>query len=234
MAPQTLISWSATGQNKLKEHELVTKGIDIKLNKNGDNFTEWNEAVASHAKTMGMNDLFDYGPSTDTTYPIHSHFPVKKSFFENHGTITLDQIKAHSESTCAATSAESSVLRCKDECWYRFLFNSCSNEMQRCVSQTVKTHQRRGMIAQKVTTSKVTKADAEAVRLAKNELSNTHLKDFDYDVGKAVEKVRELVSTLEANDINSSSHLDDVIAVFKDKSCCEDFRLHLKMFDHII
>ena len=73
----SLISWTATGGNKLKEYELVTKGLDIKLSKNGNNFTEWNEAVAFHAKVMGMNELFTCGPSTCTTYPIHSQFPVK-------------------------------------------------------------------------------------------------------------------------------------------------------------
>ena len=69
------------------------------------------------------------------------------------------------------------------------------------------------------------------MRLAKNELQHTHLKEFNFDASKAVKKVRELVVTLGANGILSNSHIDDVIAVFKDKSYCEDFRLHLKMFE---
>ena len=40
-----------------------------------------------------------------------------------------------------------------------------------------------------------------------------------------------MVALLEANDAFTGAHVDDVIAVFKDKSCCEDFRLHLKMFE---
>ena len=86
----SLISWTATGQNKLKEHELVTKGISTKLNTTGDNFTEWNEAMATHAKTMSMTELFDYSPLGTNSYPVHDNFPVKKSFFEHHGAITLE------------------------------------------------------------------------------------------------------------------------------------------------
>ena len=52
------------------------------------------------------------------------------------------------------------------------------------MSQTVKTHERSGIISMKIVVSKTTKADAEAIRLAKNDLQNTHLKDFDYDVSK--------------------------------------------------
>ena len=87
------------------------------------------------------------------------------------------------------------------------------------------------MVAHKIITSKATQADAEAIRLAKNDLQKCHLRDQDFDVSKTVERVREIVATLEANDITSSDHVDEVIAVFKDKSCCEDFRLHQKMFE---
>ena len=103
--------------------------------------------------------------------------------------------------------------------------------MQKIISQTVKTHKRSGVIAMKNLFIKTTQIDAEAVRLEKNDLQNAHLKNFDYDVKKAVEKVRELVALLGANDALNSAHVDDVITVFKDKSCCQDFRLHLKIFE---
>ena len=101
-ASTSLISWTATGQNKLKEYEIVTKGINTKLNIEGDNFTEWNEAMATHAKTMSMNDLFDYGPPGTNSHPVHDNFPVKKSFFEYHGAIALEQIKSLKESIYSA------------------------------------------------------------------------------------------------------------------------------------
>ena len=86
------------------------------------------------------------------------------------------------------------------------------------------------MVAQKVLTAKVTKADTKAIRLTKINLQGIHLKDFDCDVSKAIKRVREIVSALEANNIDSKDHLDNALAMFKDKSCCEDFCLHLKMF----
>ena len=129
----------------------------------------------------------------------------------------MDQVKQRSHSTHAATTAEAGVLKCKDEHWHRFLFNSCSFEIQRCISQIVKAHQRHGVIAQKVLTAKATKTNAKVLRLAKIDLQGTHLKDFDFHIGKAIEKVRELISTLEEIDTDSKDPLDDAIAAFKDK-----------------
>ena len=43
--------------------------------------------------------------------------------------------------------------------------------------------------------------------------------------------MRELVASLEAIYALTSACVDDVISAFKDKSCCEDFRLHLKIFE---
>ena len=85
----SLISWTATGGNKLKEYELVTRGLEIKLNLNGDNFTEWLEAIATHARTMGMLSLFDYGPGSAIASTVHDLCTTKKSFFESYGAISL-------------------------------------------------------------------------------------------------------------------------------------------------
>ena len=46
-------------------------------------------------------------------------------------------------------------------------------------------------------------------------------------MSKTVEKVRELVAFYAL----ASAHVEDVIAVFKDEHWCEDFRLHLKIFE---
>ena len=61
---------------------------------------------------------------------------------------------------CAATGADANRIRYKDEYWYSFLFNSVDHETQKHISQTVKTHQRRGIVAHKIATTKVTQADA--------------------------------------------------------------------------
>ena len=45
-----LISWTETGSNKLKAYELVTRELDVKLKIKGDKYTEWFEAVETHAK----------------------------------------------------------------------------------------------------------------------------------------------------------------------------------------
>ena len=37
---QPLITWTTKGAKKLKECKLVTRGLDAKINLNGDNFTK--------------------------------------------------------------------------------------------------------------------------------------------------------------------------------------------------
>ena len=78
----------------------------------------------------------------------------------------------------------------------------------------------------KISISKDIQSDTENVRLAKKDLLTTHLRDFDCNVLNAVEKIRELASKLEANGALSSSRVDDLISILRDKICCEDFHLH--------
>ena len=220
-----LISWTETGSNKLKACELVTRGLDVKLDLKGENFTEWFEAVATHARTMSMLPLFECGPESNISSPVHGLHAVKKCFFESCGVVPLDDVQTLSASIATATGSNCSKIRHMDECWHKFDFNSSSGKTQKHMPQAVKTHKRSGIAELKIAVRK----DAKAAHLAKNDPQNAHLKEFDCCVSKAVEKVRKLVVALEANDFLSNTHVDDVIAVFKDKTCCEDFRLQLKM-----
>ena len=70
----SLITWTAASANKLKEYELVTKGINIKLNLNSDNCIEWNESVATHVKQMDMLSLFTYSPTSTTVHRVYNLF----------------------------------------------------------------------------------------------------------------------------------------------------------------
>ena len=92
-------------------------------------------------------------------------------------------------------------------------------KLQTHLSQQIQTHKRHCFVALKLIINKVTKADTESVRIDKNELQNTHLNDFKFNVSEAVEKIRELVVILESNSVESDHHIDDVLRVFKDKSC---------------
>ena len=61
--------------------------------------------------------------------------------------------------------------------------------------------------------SNAIQTEAEAVCLAKNDLLTTHLKDFDHSLSKAVEKFRELVAALEANDF-CQAHMSTMRLLF--------------------
>ena len=64
--------------------------------------------------------------------------------------------------------------------------------------------------------NKSTKADRESARLVKSELQNIHMKNFDYKVTKTMEKIRELVAALEANENMTSDQFTNVVSAFKD------------------
>ena len=72
-----VIPWTETGSNKLKSCELVTRGLDIKLKIKGENITEWFEVVATHAQTTFMTSLFEYGPASTISSPVHDHCTTK-------------------------------------------------------------------------------------------------------------------------------------------------------------
>ena len=100
----------ATDSNKLKEHEIVTKGLGVKLKIDGTNFTEWNEAFGTHCKTMGMVDLFTCGPTDEeTSHPAHDQFPIENLFFDSCGAISIEQVKLRAELIHVATGAITAI-----------------------------------------------------------------------------------------------------------------------------
>ena len=91
----------------------------------------------------------------------------------------MDHVQTLYKSICAATGTTAARTRFMDKNWHRFIFNSSDKKVQKHISQTVKTHKRSGIIAMKIVVSKTTQADYEAAHLAKNDLQNTHIKNFD-------------------------------------------------------
>ena len=66
------ISQTTLEQNKLKEYELATKGLEIKFKENGESFTEQNGAIATHTKTIKISAalyLFIHEPNNKTSSP---------------------------------------------------------------------------------------------------------------------------------------------------------------------
>ena len=114
--------------------------------------------------------LFECGPSGNTSHPLHDHFPDNKYFFECHGDVELQQVQALAESICTASGSSSGVEKYKEECLYKFLFNSSSEKLQKNVFQPVKTYERCGKFTFKTSVTKVAQDDAEAARLATNDL----------------------------------------------------------------
>ena len=92
----SLIAWdSNSAANRLKQFGIITQPALIKLKENGSNFTEWSEEVINHLNIMGMSNILTFGPPVaGSLHPVHNLFPVLLFFFGKYRAITLEQIKA--------------------------------------------------------------------------------------------------------------------------------------------
>ena len=110
-----LTSQTETGSNKLKAYELVTRGLDNKLDMKGEHFTKWFEAVSTHAKTMGMNALLEHGPDQTTNSTVQDYYTTNKHFFESYGAMPMDYVQTLSQSICSYIGTTAAITRCMDE-----------------------------------------------------------------------------------------------------------------------
>ena len=78
----SLVTWTATGANKLEEYELVVRGSAFKLEINGCDFNEWMKKIETHAEQMSFENLFTCGRTKDDVlHPVHDLFATETYFF---------------------------------------------------------------------------------------------------------------------------------------------------------
>ena len=70
----------------------------------------------------------------------------------------------------------------KDEYLRFYVFGTLNAELQKCCAQKTSTTSRRGALALKYVSDKVTDTGKESVQNIEEELKNLHLRDNDYDV----------------------------------------------------
>jgi len=51
------------------------------------------------------------------------------------------------------------------------------------------------------------------------------------NISTVISKLQDLLATLEDNAIDLNKHTSDAIESLRDDNLCEDYRLHLKMFE---
>ena len=127
-----LITWTAP--------EMVIKGLGMKLKIDRTSFTEWNEAVATHCETMGMMDLFKYGPvSTSSPHPVHDQFSIEKIFFDSYGAMSTEQVKLRGKLIHTETGATNAIIIPKCEYSYlcNFIFTSLEDKLQKHAHQQI-------------------------------------------------------------------------------------------------
>ena len=110
-----LIPLIATRDNELKEHEMVTRCLDVKLKLDGESFAEQNEVVETNKNSTSVTSLFIRGPaSAEVLHPSHNQFESEKVLFDYLGSIAIDEVKIMTIITCTADSEGAGALRCKD------------------------------------------------------------------------------------------------------------------------
>ena len=91
----SLITWTTTGWNKLKEYEIITRGSDVKLEIDGSNFTEWMKTIATHIDQITFEIIFTHSQSNDNVpHPVYALLTTETIFMTKYGVISLNQVKA--------------------------------------------------------------------------------------------------------------------------------------------
>ena len=112
----SIIDYAATGANRLKNWELMTKpALETLTYDDNENFWPFHETFLNHIDNMGWQDIMNYTVNNVATY-----------LSTNFGEVPLADI----EQFCIATAARpdneaaANVIRLKFKGMYTYLFNS--------------------------------------------------------------------------------------------------------------
>ena len=140
----SIIDYTATGANRLKNWELMTKAGTHKLSYDkADQFWPFHEMFLNHIENMGWTEVFI--------------IPVKgtdKDLSTNFGEIETSDIVTEKELQEANTTAtDKNRYKLKWRAIYTFLLNSMDEKFTRHMTHSSSTHLRQGPLAWKVITN---------------------------------------------------------------------------------
>ena len=209
----SIIDYTATGANCLKNWELMTKpALETLTYDDNENFWPFHETFLNHIENMGWQDIM--------TYTINN---VATDLSTNFGEVPIADIEQFRAATVAlpANDAAANSRRLKFKGMYTYLFNSIDKDFKRHLTLSVDTHHRMGPLAWKMITDHSVKNDNQTIRRA---LCNTHtitLADFDHNVDKLITHVQQNLRILTSSGETDRSIAANLFRILKVAPCAE-------------
>ena len=207
-----IIDYSATGSNRLKNWELMTKGTDEKLifKQDKSNFWTFHETFSNHIRNMGWEDIM--------VYSIDS---VEKNLTTQFGEIEMNALNR--EWQTIANSDTSAVLtkKLKQSSMYTWILNSVDQDFKKYLTQNASKHDRQGQQAWKLITEHSVKSDKQAIRRAMCKMHKLKLDDFNYNVHDLINAVIDNKAILTSCGETDNSIVSNLFRILSDAPCPE-------------
>lgn len=165
----SIIDYRATGANRLKMWELMTKSGSRTLSYDDtDQFWPFQEIFFIHIENMGWTEIF--------TIPVNG---ANKNLSTNFGEVTTNDIlveKTDRENNETLIVKERFTLKWRTV--YTFLLNSMDAKFTCHMTHSVNTHLRHGPLAWKIVTNHCVTNDNQTIRRALCSAHTPNLVDF--------------------------------------------------------
>jgi len=177
-------------------------------------FQQFHEMFQTHINNMGWEDIMLYqatGQMTDINLTM------------NFGQVTFETSQQAHRNTEANSTAEGGKIKLKCKAMYTWLFSSCEEKAQRILVHESETHHDSGPIAWEVITEHATIGNDQAVHLAQNQIHTMSLEQFDFNVSKMMQSVKDNLKNLQSNEHSETSMASNLFCILK-KAPSEDFK----------
>ena len=209
----SIIDYGATGANRLKNWELMTKpALETLTYEDNENFWPFHETFLNHIENMGWKDIMNYTVDNIPKDLSTQFGEVPITVIENYRTNVAERPE---------NDAAANVLRLKFKAMYTHLFNSIDKNFKRHLTLSVNTHHRMGPLAWKFITDHSVKNDNQTIRRA---LCSTHtisLSDFDYNVDKLITHIQQNLRVLTSSGESDRSIAANLFRILKVAPCDE-------------
>ena len=209
----SIVDYTATGANRLKNWELMTKpALETLKYDESENFWPFHETFLNHIENMGWNDVMNYQVNNEN-----------KDLSTQFGEIPIQTIETYRVATenRPQNDAAANTLRLKFKAMYTYLFNSIDQRFKRHLTHCVETHHRMGPLAWKMITDHSVKNDNQTIRRALCSTHTLNLADFDYNVDKLITHVQENAKILTSSGETDRSIAANLFRILKAAPCTE-------------
>ena len=175
-----IIDYAATGSNRLKNWELMTKATDEKFifKQDKSNFWTFHKTFSNHIRNMGWEDIM-----------VYSINGVEKNLTTQFGEIEMNALNREWQTIANSDTSVVLTKKLKHSAMYTWILNSVDQDFKKYLTQNASKHDRQGQQAWKLITEHSVKSDKQAIRRAMCKMHKLKLDDFNYNVHELINAV---------------------------------------------